>query len=40
MQILEKLNQEGNTIVTITHDFNVAKRAQRIIRIKDGKINH
>ena len=32
------LNKKGRTIIMITHDHNVAKRAQRIIRIKDGMI--
>ncbi|MEW9122119.1 MAG: ABC transporter ATP-binding protein [Thermotaleaceae bacterium] len=33
-----ELNQEGNTIVMITHDLGVAKEAKRIVRVKDGKI--
>ena len=33
-----KLNQEGRTIVLITHDLNVAGNASRIIKIQDGKI--
>ncbi len=33
-----KLNKQGKTIIMITHDLNIAKRAQRIIRIKDGMI--
>ncbi len=33
-----KLNQEGRTIVLITHDLNVANNASRIIHIQDGKI--
>jgi putative ABC transport system ATP-binding protein len=39
MQIFKSLNEKGNTIVIITHDINVAKQANRIIRIQDGKIN-
>ncbi len=38
MKILKKLNTKGNTIIVITHDSNVAKYANRIIRIKDGHI--
>lgn len=38
MEILEKLNSQGNTIIVITHEEAVAKRAQRIISIVDGKI--
>lgn len=38
MQMLHDLHEEGNTIVLITHDLNIAKQAERIITIKDGKI--
>lgn len=38
MQMLHELHKEGNTIVVITHDLNIAKQAERIVTIKDGKI--
>ena len=38
MQILKELNNNGTTIVLITHDSNVASHAKRIVRIYDGKI--
>ena len=38
LEFLQKLNDEGNTIVLITHDFNIAQRAKRIITLSDGKI--
>jgi putative ABC transport system ATP-binding protein len=38
MQMLHDLHSEGNTIVVITHDLNIAKQAQRIITIRDGLI--
>jgi putative ABC transport system ATP-binding protein len=38
MDILDRLNQGGHTIILITHDVNVAKRAKRVIRISDGKL--
>ena len=36
--ILQELNREGHTIIIVTHDRNVAERANRIIEISDGEI--
>ena len=38
MDALQELNEQGQTIIVITHDINVAKRAKRIVRISDGKL--
>jgi putative ABC transport system ATP-binding protein len=38
MGIFRELHEEGNTIVLITHDPSVADKAQRQIRIRDGKV--
>ncbi|MBB6729357.1 ABC transporter ATP-binding protein [Cohnella sp. CBP 2801] len=38
MGLLQELNAEGNTIVLITHDPNVAAQAKRVVRIQDGKL--
>lgn len=38
MEILGELNDGGSTIILITHDMNISKRAKRIIQIKDGRI--
>lgn len=38
MEILKNLNQEGKTIVLVTHDLKIAKLAKKIITLKDGKI--
>ena len=38
MTMLKELHGEGNTIVLITHDSNIARQAKRVIRIQDGKI--
>lgn len=38
MELLDKVNKTGKTIIVITHDENVAKNAKKIIRIEDGKI--
>jgi len=38
LDILEKLNRAGQTIVMVTHDERIAERAGRIITLADGKI--
>ncbi len=38
ISILKALNKEGKTIVLITHDDSIAKNANRIIKIQDGRI--
>lgn len=38
LDFLKELNEEGNTIVIITHDRAVAERANRIVTMHDGKI--
>ena len=38
MGLLKDLNAEGNTIVLITHDPNVAAQAKRVVRIQDGRL--
>jgi len=38
LTIFERLNRAGQTIVMVTHDEKVAKRAGRLITLKDGKI--
>ncbi|ADC70043.1 ABC transporter related protein [Methanocaldococcus sp. FS406-22] len=38
MKLLKKLNENGKTIIVVTHDINVAKFGDRIIYLKDGEI--
>lgn len=38
LEILEQLNNEGNTIILVTHEVEIAGYAKRIIHIKDGLI--
>ena len=38
MEIFSKLNQQGKTIIIVTHDPNIAAKCNRIIKIVDGKI--
>ena len=36
LNFLKQINEEGNTIVMITHDNSIALEAKRVIRIADG----
>ncbi len=38
MEILQKLHEEGRTVILITHDNEIAAQAKRVIKIIDGKI--
>ncbi len=40
LDVLEKLNSLGQTIVMVTHDERIAQRAERIVTLVDGKIEH
>ena len=38
MAILQQLNGQGRTIVMVTHDYNIAQYAHRVIKLSDGSI--
>ena len=39
MNLFHDLNEEGNTIIMITHDIGIARHARRIVRLLDGKLS-
>ncbi|HEV2879800.1 MAG TPA: ABC transporter ATP-binding protein [Pyrinomonadaceae bacterium] len=39
MNLFEKLHAEGNTIIVVTHEPDIAERAHRVISIRDGNID-
>ncbi len=38
MALIDRLHREGNTIILVTHEDDLAKKAERVIRLLDGKI--
>jgi putative ABC transport system ATP-binding protein len=38
MSIFSELSQQGRTLVVITHDLSLAKRAGRIVEVRDGRV--
>jgi putative ABC transport system ATP-binding protein len=38
LSLFHKIHSQGNTIIMVTHDRDIAARAQRIIHLKDGRI--
>ncbi len=38
MALLDKLHNDGNTIIVVTHESDIAKHAQRIIQLMDGSL--
>lgn len=38
LQLFERLNLEGRTIILVTHEDEVSKRAKRVVRLKDGLV--
>ena len=38
MQMFQELHEQGNTIVLITHDNDIARQARRVVHILDGRL--
>ncbi len=38
MDLIEEIHQKGNTVIIVTHEEAIAKRAKRIVRLRDGLI--
>ncbi len=38
LQLFKRLNDEGRTIILVTHENEVSARAKRVVRLKDGKL--
>jgi putative ABC transport system ATP-binding protein len=40
MDLLESMNDAGLTLVVVTHDVNIGRRARRVLVLRDGEIEH
>jgi putative ABC transport system ATP-binding protein len=40
MAVFSRLHQAGNTIILVTHESDIAAHAHRVVRLRDGKIEH
>lgn len=38
MELLEEIHKNGNTIILVTHEEDIAQRAKRVVRLRDGKV--
>jgi putative ABC transport system ATP-binding protein len=38
LELFEKLNEQGITLITVTHDIHVGERARRMVQFLDGKV--
>lgn len=38
MEIFKQINQEGKTIIMVTHETDLAERTDRIVKMRDGQI--
>jgi putative ABC transport system ATP-binding protein len=38
MHLLQQLNEQGRTIILVTHETDTANHAKRILRMKDGRV--
>ncbi len=39
MKLVDKIHKDGNTVILVTHEENIAKYANRIIRLMDGQVS-
>jgi len=39
MELFDKIHKDGNTLIVVTHEEEIAARAQKIVRLLDGKID-
>ena len=40
MQLFDELHRQGNTIILVTHEEDIAEYADRVVRLRDGLVEH
>jgi putative ABC transport system ATP-binding protein len=40
MNLLDDIHKNGNTVILVTHEEDIARHAARIIRLFDGEVSH
>ncbi len=38
MSLFDELREQGKTIIMVTHDGDIGRRADRIVRLRDGRV--
>jgi putative ABC transport system ATP-binding protein len=38
MALFDRLHEQGNTIIVVTHEHDIAEYAHRVIQIRDGRV--
>ena len=39
MGLLDKIHEDGNTVIVVTHEEDIARHAHRIIKLMDGEVS-
>jgi ABC-type lipoprotein export system ATPase subunit len=40
MELFQSLNEQGNTVLIVTHEHDVSRHARRIVELRDGRVVH
>lgn len=40
LELFDELREQGKTLILVTHDDEIGRRSQRVIRLRDGKVEH
>jgi putative ABC transport system ATP-binding protein len=40
LELFQELNEQGNTVLVVTHEHDVSRHARRIVELRDGSVVH